>query len=103
MIVPGDALSLPTVGQRAMWLPPSTKPGEKIDMALFNDWVMEIDNKSITNRPDLWGHYGIARELAAIHGKPLKSYPIAPMNEVDDKSQPAGTDRDRRSGPLPAL
>ncbi|HOW73378.1 MAG TPA: phenylalanine--tRNA ligase subunit beta [Phycisphaerae bacterium] len=88
MIVPGDALSLPTVGQRALWLPPATRAGEKIDMALFNDWVMEIDNKSITNRPDLWGHYGVARELAAIHGRPLKSYPVAPLDEVDDKSQP---------------
>ncbi|QQR54332.1 phenylalanine--tRNA ligase subunit beta [Candidatus Peregrinibacteria bacterium] len=28
--------------------------------------VLEIDNKSLTHRPDLWGHYGIARELAAI-------------------------------------
>jgi len=34
---------------------------------LFDDWVIEIDNKSITNRPDLWGHYGIAREIAAMY------------------------------------
>lgn len=33
--------------------------------------VIEIDNKSLTHRPDLWGHYGIARELAAIYGKKL--------------------------------
>ena len=32
------------------------------------DWVIEIDNKSITHRPDLWGHYGMAREVAAIFG-----------------------------------
>jgi phenylalanyl-tRNA synthetase beta chain len=40
-----------------------------------SDTVMEIDNKSITHRPDLWGHYGIARELAAIFTlelRPLK-------------------------------
>ena len=30
------------------------------------DWVLEIDNKSLTHRPDLWGHYGMAREVAAI-------------------------------------
>lgn len=35
------------------------------------DTVFEIDNKSLTNRPDLWGHYGIAREVAAIYGLPL--------------------------------
>ena len=32
----------------------------------IDDVVYEIDNKSLTNRPDLWGHYGIAREIAAI-------------------------------------
>lgn len=89
MIVPGDALGLPTVGQRALWLPSSAKPGEAIDMALFNDWVIEVDNKSITNRPDLWGHYGIAREIAAIVRRPLKPYPIAPMSEVDNPALPA--------------
>ena len=36
------------------------------------DVLIEIDNKSLTHRPDLWGHYGIARELAAIFHKPLK-------------------------------
>jgi phenylalanyl-tRNA synthetase beta chain len=35
------------------------------------DSVIEIDNKSITHRPDLWGHHGMAREVAAILGKPL--------------------------------
>jgi len=35
------------------------------------DVVFEIDNKSLTNRPDPWGHYGIAREFAAIYGLPL--------------------------------
>ncbi|HUP04516.1 MAG TPA: phenylalanine--tRNA ligase subunit beta [Bryobacteraceae bacterium] len=32
------------------------------------DSVFEIDNKSITHRPDLWGHLGMAREVAAILG-----------------------------------
>jgi phenylalanyl-tRNA synthetase beta chain len=35
------------------------------------DSIIEIDNKSITHRPDLWGHYGMAREVAAITGRPL--------------------------------
>ncbi|HEV3332890.1 MAG TPA: phenylalanine--tRNA ligase subunit beta [Bryobacteraceae bacterium] len=33
---------------------------------LTPDSVIEIDNKSITHRPDLWGHHGMAREVAAI-------------------------------------
>ena len=36
------------------------------------DSVIEIDNKSITHRPDLWGHHGMAREVAAILGRKLK-------------------------------
>lgn len=35
------------------------------------DHAIEIDNKSITHRPDLWGHHGMAREVAAITGHPL--------------------------------
>ncbi|MGH7152255.1 MAG: phenylalanine--tRNA ligase subunit beta, partial [Planctomycetota bacterium] len=41
----------------------------------LRDDVFEIDNKSITHRPDLWGHYGFARELAAIYGRPLAPPP----------------------------
>lgn len=37
-----------------------------------DDWIIEIDNKSLTHRPDLWGHHGMAREVAAILRKPLK-------------------------------
>jgi len=35
------------------------------------DHVIEVDNKSLTHRPDLWGHYGMAREVAAITGRRL--------------------------------
>ncbi|WP_417081010.1 phenylalanine--tRNA ligase subunit beta [Mobilibacterium timonense] len=48
-------------------------PGENIAEVIgMDDTILEIDNKSLTNRPDLWGHYGIARELAAIYKVPLK-------------------------------
>ena len=42
----------------------------------IEDTVFEVDNKSLTNRPDLWGHYGIAREFAALSGRSLKPYAI---------------------------
>lgn len=35
------------------------------------DHVIEVDNKSLTHRPDLWGHFGMAREVAAISHKTL--------------------------------
>jgi phenylalanyl-tRNA synthetase beta chain len=40
-------------------------------LAMAPDHVIEVDNKSLTHRPDLWGHYGMAREVAAILGKKL--------------------------------
>lgn len=30
------------------------------------DYIWVIDNKAITNRPDMWGHRGFAREVAAV-------------------------------------
>lgn len=36
------------------------------------DVILEFDNKALTHRPDLWGHYGIAREIAAITNKKFK-------------------------------
>ncbi len=44
-------------------------PGSTLAEALgmHEDTIYEIDNKSITHRPDLWNHVGFARELAAIY------------------------------------
>lgn len=67
---------------------PSDTEGEILDLSAFDakvgtplaealdldDILIEIDNKSMTNRPDLWGHYGIARELAALYDLPLASF-----------------------------
>lgn len=38
----------------------------------IDDIIFEVDNKSLTNRPDLWGHYGIAREFSVLTGTELK-------------------------------
>ena len=42
------------------------------ELLLAPDSVIEVDNKSLTHRPDLWGHYGMAREVAAITHHPLR-------------------------------
>ena len=54
--------------------------------ALFDidDIIFEVDNKSLTNRPDLWGHYGIAREFAAISGRKLKPLDCADLTKYSD-------------------
>jgi phenylalanyl-tRNA synthetase beta chain len=51
------------------------KPGSMLAKALgLDDAILEIDNKSLSNRPDLWGHYGIAREVAVLYDKKLSVY-----------------------------
>lgn len=42
----------------------------------IEDIIFEVDNKSLTNRPDLWGHYGMAREFAALTGQQVKPLEI---------------------------
>ena len=41
----------------------------------LDDVILVVDNKSLSNRPDLWGHLGVARELAAIYKLPFKDAP----------------------------
>ena len=61
------------------------KPGDNIaDLFEMNDTVLEIDNKSLSNRPDLWGHYGIARELSAIYDVPLKKLDEYKIDKVPE-------------------
>ena len=48
-----------------------------------DDIIFEVDNKSLTNRPDLWGHYGIAREFAALSGRELKPLPTVDLEQYN--------------------
>jgi len=48
---------------------PNGTPLEKLFSK--DDTVFEIDNKSLSHRPDLWGHRGIAREIAALFHLPF--------------------------------
>ncbi len=50
-------------------------PGTPLsDLPGVRDTLWEIDNKSLTHRPDMWGHRGVARELAALLGRPLEPF-----------------------------
>lgn len=52
-----------------------------LELLALDDTVIDVDNKSMTHRPDLWGHYGLARDIAAMYGKNLKPYPAASFDE----------------------
>lgn len=54
------------------------------DVYAIDDIVFEVDNKSLTNRPDLWGHYGIAREFAALCGRELKPLSVEELKAYDE-------------------
>ncbi len=58
-----------------IWELPADAPlgvtlAEYLDMPA--DIILDIDNKSLTHRPDLWGHWGMAREFATIFSTPLE-------------------------------
>ena len=48
-----------------------------------DDIVLEIDNKTLTNRPDLWGHWGMAREFAVIFNRKLKAMPTIDLTKFE--------------------
>ncbi|MBE7074393.1 MAG: phenylalanine--tRNA ligase subunit beta [Clostridiales bacterium] len=50
----------------------------------IDDIVFEVDNKSLTNRPDLWGHYGIAREFAAMFNRELKILEVDNLKDYEN-------------------
>jgi len=50
-------------------------PGTPIKDVLGGSAVIDVDNTAITTRPDLWGHYGAAREVAAVIDREVKPLP----------------------------
>ncbi len=54
------------------------------DAYQIDDIIFEVDNKSLTNRPDLWGHYGIAREFATLADRELRPIETADLSVYDN-------------------
>lgn len=75
MICAEDELGLGDNHEGIMVLDKNAKIGQNFsDYLRLDDTILEIDNKSISNRPDLWGHYGIARELSVLFNSKLRDY-----------------------------
>ncbi|MDD3172429.1 MAG: phenylalanine--tRNA ligase subunit beta [Herbinix sp.] len=53
----------------------------------LDDTIFEVDNKSLTNRPDLWGHYGIAREISVLTKRPLKPLEVVNTSIYKDLAE----------------
>ena len=68
-----------------MEIPAEVKNGTDIkELYEIDDIIFEVDNKSLTNRPDLWGHYGIAREFAALAGRELKPLDVEKLEKYEN-------------------
>ncbi len=50
------------------------------------EFILDVDNKSLTHRPDMWGIYGIAREFGAVFPQLVTEQPIpygpSPFREI---------------------
>lgn len=59
------------------------------------DVILEVDNKSITHRPDMWCHRGFAREIAAFLGLPFhpqqKFLQSIPVKDYEGQSSVTAT------------
>ncbi len=81
----GDEIGISDDHSGIVELDENTPIGVDIKTVLdIEDIVFEVDNKSLTNRPDLWGHYGIAREFAALTGRKLKELPVQAEKDFDN-------------------
>jgi len=73
MLCAADELGLGDFYSGVMTLTEKAKVGQALaDYLGLDDFILEVDNKSITHRSDLWSHYGLSREIAALFDLPLK-------------------------------
>ncbi|MDD2504864.1 MAG: phenylalanine--tRNA ligase subunit beta [Bacilli bacterium] len=86
MMCSGKELGISDDHDGIIELPNETSLGIDLKKILpIEDIIVEIDNKSLTNRPDLWGHYGIAREISAITGHELIPLEIEEPEKINKK------------------
>ncbi len=74
MLCSEEELGYPVTLDGLMELPSDAKVGMVMSehLGANADVVLDVDNKSLTHRPDLWGHYGLAREFACYYKQDLK-------------------------------
>lgn len=73
MLCSADELGIPAREDGIHQLDPSATLGYPLEdvLGMGSDRLIDIENKSLTHRPDLWGHWGMARELSVLLQTPL--------------------------------
>jgi phenylalanyl-tRNA synthetase beta chain len=120
MICAEDEMGLGKDHEGIVVLPAGTPIGRPVAEALgASDVVFEVSRTAITNRPDLWGHVGFARELSAILERPMRPpsveraraalgaargepYPVAIEDEAACRRYVAVVVEGLQNGPSPA-
>ena len=67
--------------------PKKAQPGDKLsDVFELDDIILDIENKSLTHRPDCFGIIGFAREVAGILGEKFEEPEVfAEMDKAEEK------------------
>ncbi len=74
MIASAKELDLSDESDGILEIDPKIKPGRPLtEIFELDDYLLDIENKSLTNRPDCFGIIGFAREVAGVLGVPFKS------------------------------
>lgn len=74
MIASARELALFEEHEGILELDTDAEPGSSFaEVYELNDYLLDIENKSLTHRPDTFGIIGFAREVAAIQGKEFSS------------------------------
>ncbi|MEA3449637.1 MAG: phenylalanine--tRNA ligase subunit beta [Patescibacteria group bacterium] len=82
MLCAEDELGLGDDHSGILILDEKAKVGQDLaDYLELKDVIYEVDNKSITNRPDLWGHFGLARDIAVFLDAPFNDEIVKKSNE----------------------
>ncbi|MFI5390690.1 MAG: phenylalanine--tRNA ligase subunit beta [Bacteriovoracales bacterium] len=96
MLCSEEELGLKESSEGILELPDSAPTGQRLDLYFKEtpDVLLDIDNKSLTHRPDLWGHFGMAREFSAIFHQVMKN----PFNQ--NWAQKLEEKQDHRQSPI---
>ena len=104
MIAGADELDFGTDHKYIAELAPDlAKPGTPITQALdLDDLIIDIENKSLTHRPDTFGLIGFAREVAGILNQPFENPEIF-QGDFDFQSQVLAIDNTARVAQAPII
>lgn len=74
MLASGQELAINNDHEGILIVDKSCNPGDKLaDVYKLDDYIIDVENKMFTHRPDCFGQLGVAREIAGIQGIKFES------------------------------